>query len=290
MTVEVRQEGPFANPPPRVVLFPRLGSRVVYKLRSWYKGGRMPGKLLLFALTTVCLSYPAAARGDVITFNSAFAGSVDPIDVTAFDPALGVLNSVHVNITGTLQVSGTAPPNGFVLGGAFVPVPYQFRVEVRQDFDGLGSSFFDFTTPAIFQFPGVGPGVPFPFTFALPFVYNISFTASTDVLGFAIPTVSPGIIPPTGASGTREGFVDTGSLNQILLTHTVMPVAIDGPPPQITSFGSVGTLRLEYTYTPLSDPGDPGDPGTPVPEPSSLMLFAVGVLSQLGFRRRQRPR
>jgi hypothetical protein len=238
--------------------------------------------MFLAALVAVALSYPAAAHADVLIFNAPFAASpIDPIDVTPFDASLGTLDSVRVTINGVLIVTGQTPQHGTVdpLAG-FIPLPYQYRVDVAQDFDGLGATFFDFSTPATFMLPGVASGVPSPFTLATPFTYGLEFDSTTDLIGFDFPTVSGVTIPPLGGVvGPLNAFIDTGALlNAIVLAHTATPVALGGPLPLVFSVGASGLLSLEYTYTPL----------TAVPEPASLTLVTGGLFAALAVRRRRR--
>ena len=239
--------------------------------------------LLFFtALVAALLSYPAAAHADVLLFNEPFAASpIDPIEVTPFDPSLGTLDTVHVTINGVLIVTGQTVQHGTVdpLAG-FIPLPYQYRVDVAQDFDGLGTTFFDFSSPATFMLPGVASGVPSPFTLATPFTYDLVFDSTTDLIGFDLPAVSGVTIPPLGGVvGPRNAFIDTGALlNLVVLSHTATPIALGGPLPLVFSVGASGLLSIEYTYTPLAT----------VPEPASLTLLTSGLLAALAVRRRRR--
>ena len=240
----------------------------------------MRSRFLLPALIAVAVTWPTAARADVVIFNSPFSGApLDLIDVTPFDGTLGTLDSVHVTINGVLVAEGLTPANGVVDPSAgFIPIPYQYRVDVTQDFDGLGATFFDFSTPATFLLSGAASGFASPFTLVSPFNYDFEFDSTTDLIGFDFPTVSGGIIPPLGGViGTRNAFVDTGAIfNEIVLLHSATPVALNGPLPLVSSFGASGSLLIQYTYTPFA----------PVPEPALLTLVTGGVLT-LALRRRR---
>jgi hypothetical protein len=230
----------------------------------------MHTKAVLSAALAICLVVPATAHADVIFANAAFSTStVSMIDVTPFDPSLGTLDSVDVTINGVLIVSGFAPMNGtFAPTGEFIPVPYNYRVDVTQDFDGLGSSFFDFSTPATVMLPGFSPGVASPFTLVTPFTYTFEFNAFTDIIGFDFPSVSSGVIPPlTGVIGTRSGFLDSGApLNLVLMTQLATGVPLEGVLPLVTSAESAGSILLQYNYTPRA-----------VPEPAAAVLIALGL-------------
>lgn len=241
---------------------------------------RVRSNRVIYVLLSALFAWPSAASASSIFVNASFdAAPVNLFDVTPFDPSLGTLDSIHITINGVLTVTGLAPANGIADQSGFIPIPYQYRVDVEQDFDGVGG-FFEFSTPATFLLLESAPGVASPFTLVVPFSYGLEFNATTDLIGFDIPTFSGASIPPVSVVGPRSGFVESAvSPNQILLSHTASAHAVTGPVPIVTSFGADGAVLMEYRYTPLA-----------VPEPGSLLLVGFGLLSTLAAQRHRRRR
>jgi MYXO-CTERM domain-containing protein len=228
-------------------------------------------------LLAVALLHGQAEASLVQIQTRAFSGSTVPIGVAPFNPTQGTLESVSVSINGLLSVSGIAPA---LLIPEPVPVfqPYTYRVQVDQDFSGLGGYFFDFGTPARFFLDGLTSGTGEVFALSRPFSYGFTFTATTDLSGFAIPSSSGPDQPPAQVNGLRGDFLEAlASPNQILLTHEAIGVPLTGPTPTVTSWISAGGMIIEYRYTPA--------PVVSVPEPGMLALLGLAGLAAMRRRR-----
>src|SRR5262245_54166840 len=143
-----------------------------------------------------------------------FSGSLtDAESVTPFDTTLGTLDSVEVEIRGALTVSGLELP--FLTGAPVpLPTPYGYTIEVQQRFFGLAGKYFTFFDPGRFVFNRVATGAGGGFAFAADFTYGFAFTATTDLVGFVVPSVSTtlGVLfpPLSGIGAQRADFIDNG--------------------------------------------------------------------------------
>lgn len=231
------------------------------------------------AVFVLCLVAPAAAgAGTILTVRGFSASPADTFDLTPFDASLGTLDRVDVTIDGVLTVQGILPENGFFDGsGAFVPLPYGYRVDVDQAFTGAGAEFFDFAGSGRFILNGMATGLQGAFAFVVPFSYGMTFDSTTDLIGFDLPATSAGLIPPPGGVvAPRSQFLDINVIvNQMLLNHSFAVIPQGGPLPIVTSVSAAGTLQMDYSYTAVS-----------APEPAALGLFLTG-LATLGLRRRK---
>lgn len=209
-----------------------------------------------------------------------FSGSVDTLSFPSFDPALGTLDRVNVSITGTLQL--LAPSQVNIVSGPGGSFPSQIAVAatVTQSFVpiGINNRGFEFATPAQYLFNSVASGAGEPVSFSTPFSYDFSFTAITDLIGFAIPGFSGPTIPPTSVIGTRGDFLDLappldGEEIQILTQSQIG--SLTGLLGGVVTVG--GSVLVTYVYTP---------PVVDVAEPATLALFGLGTLGLCWRRRR----
>ena len=117
------------------------------------------GFLVLAGLGTA----PTPVSADLILQAHSFDVGVGPdlVGVQPFDPALGTLDRVLVDIQGVLQVTGTA-------------LSPTFSVGVSQDFMGLAGKYFDFSSSAQLLLTGSGPPGE-PVALVTPFGYTFQF-------------------------------------------------------------------------------------------------------------------
>ena len=138
-------------------------------------------RLASLALLALILVRPGQAKADLITQAHSFSAIAFDrmIGVTPFDSSLGTLDEVSVSIQGQMEVGVYAPP--YILD--LVPRPYEFQVQVEQEFFGLADKFFTFDSPAIFPFAGVASGSGAGYLFIEPFTYNFTFNEIDHLFG-----------------------------------------------------------------------------------------------------------
>lgn len=225
----------------------------------------LPGFLLLTLFT-------GSARADLILQVAGFSGPITPINLQPFNPALGTLNSVHVEVLGTVQLTALPPPTTYTCGFSICVTPYLFDVQVGQVFLGLGGKFFTFPTPVIFDFQGVASGWGDPVPLFQLFSYDFTFDQVSDLTGIVVPSVSGAFLWPPNIIGSRQSFTDSGfPLHEVdaisYLSLSTVPVTF----PDIS-----GSMMVEYDYTPAP---------APVPEPGSLALLGSGLAGLIARRR-----
>ena len=136
----------------------------------------------------------------------------DWIAFQSFDPTLGTLDRVNINLEGTLTVQGHEPSPGNIVGysqgGMPIYGPHAYQISTTFDtFELLGRGF-EFNSPAEFSFSGTSSGVPgYPIGHSIWFTMNISFDAGTDISGFPKLDITGGYMPPTSIIGTLDDFL-----------------------------------------------------------------------------------
>jgi hypothetical protein len=201
------------------------------------------------------------------TFNAAGTASTG---FQEFDPSLGTLNSVTVDIDGTFSALTFVAP-----GQAFTPI-------VELDALNAGPRGFSFSNEIQFIFlPVFDPGPPaspgHTETIATGFSIDFTFNATTDIAGLvAANTTATNATPATTtAVAQRDDFVEQNppgpiGINEVLTLSPVNFAAISG-------FSGGGSMILTYDYTPFV---------VALPIPATATLFLLGLSGLALLRRR----
>ena len=124
---------------------------------------------LSLAVALLCALARPAAPDSIFVASPFSGGAFDAIGMTPFDPSMGTLDKVLVSIAGTLSVSGSTLPNLVPVGVTLVPLPYDYRIDVTQDFEGLAGGYFDLNDDTTFSMIGHATGSGEAFALATTF-------------------------------------------------------------------------------------------------------------------------
>jgi hypothetical protein len=185
-----------------------------------------------------------------------------------FDPALGTLTSVQFHLNGIVD-GGPAFVNasGQVLfRNLHLVTTAQFTPRLWRDFELTAPGVsFDQTLESIFPLQSLPAGA------------SVNLSLNKSVIAAPIVVGAANLASYIG-TGTTSLLVSGSALGFTPLTILGIPTSVS-----VTAAGTLsGNLRVRYLY----DEAEPEPPG--VPEPSSLVLLAIGGL--LGATRIRRRR
>lgn len=238
--------------------------------------------------------------------NSVGAGAYlfDTFDYQAFDPSLGELDHVTVSMNGVLN-GQIQDLSGNLIGRAYdgTPIygPTTYTAGMNFSIASLVSGF-EFDNPAVTYVSGVATGLPGSLTsFVTTYEISFDFDSLTDFAGFTPPDSHDFTIPPLpGISGMRDDFnassIYSGTIFQALNIDLDFLPTPSLSTLNVLSMNNALIFEIDYFYTPYTDPSYGPEPGVEppplidpesVPEPGSLSLFLLGLLSLFKCRRRQ---
>lgn len=201
------------------------------------------------ALLTLAVPGGAQALQIVQTDPFAISGGVATVGFQEFDPALGTLDSIGVSITGTLSFTAILGPSQ-----AVTPI-------FNWDAFGAGGRGFGFAgSGAVLLFPPLvnpSPTAPLLTTGASNFSLSFTLTATTDVSGVIVPSVSAApasIVPPVTVEAQRSDFI--AGLVQVGITESFVFAPVSFAPTDISG-GGVVTFTYDYTPAAIAVPAAP---------------------------------
>ena len=221
--------------------------------------------IALLALLTVCaLSAPASAS--IITFNSriAFNAAAPGLPLEAFESGLVAAGGIQ-GCTGPL--SSAVPSSCFPAGGLLPGVTYASSIPSTDDLVVLGAGVVGNPSKVL------GPNL-----FASTF--DILFSGSPTAIGF---DVFPG---PAAGNVLISAFSPANATLGVFTISALVAPNFFG----LISTDAIGRLNIASQSSLAGEVVDnlafgPASP-TPVPEPTSLLLFASGALALAARRRR----
>ena len=229
-----------------------------------------------FIVLSAMILAPSLAAADVVSQlvpinQSGAIASVAMTNVQSFDSSLGALNKVSVGISGSVTLSGTYTEN-MIWAPQPTNIPYPVLFSVSHSLSGLiglGGFGFGLDTPERFLFNAVATGaLGESYALAKSFSYDFVFDDTSELLGFAVAKNVNGLIPPAVINGDRDGFAND---DLVLLSQLLTEDQSGMPNFPLTTLNAM--LSITYDYTPQEDSG-----GNDVPEPTTLLLVALGVL------------
>jgi uncharacterized protein (TIGR03382 family) len=246
-------------------------------------GRRVSSLAVSFLMGAVLAGTIGSAHAAIIIQTESFSTGGAPstfIEFPGFDPDLGTLQSVHVEIFGNLFFNVSLLP-----GQTVFPV-------VQFDAFGLTGAGFTFSgSGARFMFdpvynkppPPPEPGVTEVIPLATSFTLDFTATILTDFTGVIAHVNASGasLVPPPVVDAHLSDFSPNPLPLGILETLTFSPLGFT----PMSGLNAAGVVMLTYDYVDLH-----ANPGTAISAPPSLGMFVLAVLALWHRRRRTMAR